>query len=899
MTRLPFYLSLLVAVAGSRCALAQPAQVTRLIRNIDFEERRLGNDEDVPMNWAKVEGPNLPHYLNGALSTDRVRSGKYAFRFDLSGGSLVYRYAAGQIPVTAGAHYRVDAAALTSVLPHARARVSLGFADHTGRVIPSTLRHSERYAASGDTDTWHALSVEATVDDAEAASLVIELELLQPVLYANTSGDELAVLPQDITGSAWFDDIKVWQVPRIQMLTDRPGNIFRRGQPLRVWTIIADRVTADLTAQLILKDSSGATAFQRSGALADAQTVAPDRKKSSVDLPSDLPPGWYQAVLVMSSGGVRVAEQAMSLVVLSDEGKTSALDPRLGVVATSVPSDEWNDLATILPLLGAGTVKIAAWPATSAEAPHATATTQSTESAAATAVLQNQFTQLVGRLQEGGVAPTVCLLAPPASLGIQSWKDLKSLKPERWQPLLSDLIARHGNHVPRWQLGADNSEAFASDPAMREACTLIHAHFANFLSQPPLVVSWPASAEIDPALPAQLALSIPASVLPAQVSTYVQELQQRKSPTTAPADSSLSLQLLDREQFGRDAQIRDLAQRVIHALAAGATHIDLPLPLTSPAYDDGTLEPTELFLPIRTLATTLGGATFKGVVPVAEGVQAMLFEKGGTGILAIWGRADASAVPRQLELDPGPRPRLVDLQGNSTPLLVSNESRASGKVRLSVGPMPIFIVDVDGPLAQFRASVAVDRPLIESTFQAHSRHLHFTNPYPHAISGSVRLRSPAGWTIIPAAMTFSLNPGETLDREFSIEFPYNSVSGTKSVDAQFTLQTDKPVTFTAPLMFKLGLSDVGMQSLAFREGADVIVQQTIANYSDKPIDYSAYALFPGRQRQERLVTKLGPGQTIIKRYRFDNAKLGEGTRVRVGLKELAGTRILNDDLVVH
>src|SRR5205085_4427134 len=115
---------------------------------------------------------------------------------------------------------------------------------------------------------------------------------------------------------------------------------------------------------------------------------------------------------------------------------------------------------------------------------------------------------------------------------------------------------------------------------------------------------------------------------------------------------------------------------------------------------EGALEPTELFLPTRTLATTFSGATFKGMVPVSVGVEAMLFERGGVGILALWtsdGATGSSSSSKLLELDPGPRRRRGDLRGNVTPLLVSNESRASGKVQLSVGAMPVFIVDVDGP----------------------------------------------------------------------------------------------------------------------------------------------------------------------------------------------------------
>jgi hypothetical protein len=90
-----------------------------------------------------------------------------------------------------------------------------------------------------------------------------------------------------------------------------------------------------------------------------------------------------------------------------------------------------------------------------------------------------------------------------------------------------------------------------------------------------------------------------------------------------------------------------------------------------------------------------------------------------------------------------------------------------------------------------------------------------------------------------------------------------------------------------------------MQALAIRDGKDVVVQQVISNYGEKPIDYTAFAVFPGQARQERLVTQLGPGRTTIKRYRFNSVDLSAETKVRVGVKELLGTRILNAEVGVQ
>jgi hypothetical protein len=198
-----------------------------------------------------------------------------------------------------------------------------------------------------------------------------------------------------------------------------------------------------------------------------------------------------------------------------------------------------------------------------------------------------------------------------------------------------------------------------------------------------------------------------------------------------------------------------------------------------------------------------------------------------------------------------------------------------------------------------RASVGFDQPLLESSFEPHTRRIHFVNPGKTTIGGSLKLTGPKGWSITPSIFSFSLNPGEEFDREITIEFPYNSFAGMKTVNAAFQVQADRNVTFTVPVMLSLGLSDVGMQTLALRDKNDLIVQQMITNYGDQPIDYTAFAVYPGQARQERLVTHLGPGRTTIKLYRFNNVTLIENAKVRSGLKQVEGTRILNDEVEVQ
>ena len=103
-----FLLPILAVFCLAPSAAAAPREVSRILRSFDFEERDKGNAESLPMYWTKVTGADYAHYVNGQLATDKARSGRYSFRYDLNGGSLVYRYDTGRIKVQAGAHYRVE-----------------------------------------------------------------------------------------------------------------------------------------------------------------------------------------------------------------------------------------------------------------------------------------------------------------------------------------------------------------------------------------------------------------------------------------------------------------------------------------------------------------------------------------------------------------------------------------------------------------------------------------------------------------------------------------------------------------------------------------------------------------------------------------------------------------------
>jgi hypothetical protein len=193
----------------------------------------------------------------------------------------------------------------------------------------------------------------------------------------------------------------------------------------------------------------------------------------------------------------------------------------------------------------------------------------------------------------------------------------------------------------------------------------------------------------------------------------------------------------------------------------------------------------------------------------------------------------------------------------------------------------------------------LDNDHIESSFEPHNRRIRFTNTFAQTLNGELRLRPPPGWTLTPQSISFSLRPGQTLDRQLTIEFPFNSTAGPKQIEARFKLQAEQDLDFTVPLVLHLGLSDIGVQTVAVRQGSDLLVQQFITNYGQTQLDYTAFAICPGRPRQERLVIGIDPGATVIKKYRFIDVPTAGAVKIRTGLKENTGPRMYNEETLVQ
>ncbi len=321
-----------------------------------------------------------------------------------------------------------------------------------------------------------------------------------------------------------------------------------------------------------------------------------------------MPAGWYRATLTLAAAGdgstaydpaAFAGAQSLAYVQLADGGAVGPADPRFGVVATGLSPADGRRCPAVLPLLSAGRVKLPVGPGDDAA-----------------------FDALLDGLAGPGWPPSAACPRPT---------------PAR-PPWPCSSAATPGG-VDRWQFGPDGTDAFATDPAARHAYAQALAALSALTEHADLAMPCPLG--FDPPTagkgrPSSLALSVPASILPNEIPPYLRDAGARAA-AGGPAVASVSLEPVDGGRYGPAARAADLAERVVYALAAGGpARVDLPVPLVP-----GTGEPTDLFAVERTLVSSLSGAAYRGRLPLADGVEAFLFERpdgppGESGLVVLW-----------------------------------------------------------------------------------------------------------------------------------------------------------------------------------------------------------------------------------------------------------------------
>lgn len=890
----------------------RPVTARRAVAMFDFEEHRPDaageiNPERIPRYWDPIHVvPGFPDW--NEIAFDRVNpahSGETSVRLPTRGGSARLRMQPGAIPVFPRGDYLVTAFVRTERLRHARAFVAARFLDQDRRPIdtpPAAAEvRSQPIVSPGD---WTPVTLSLRGESDRVAFLQIDLDLLQPDQFrAARSPHDLDF--EDVDGAAWFDDVGVYLVPRTELSTTGPANVFLAPERPVLRYFVRDLVGDALTASLRITDADGAVAATSSAPADPNGRVA----EWCPDLPAF---GWYAATLDVVHDGLVVARSRTEFLLLpplpASRPPRAPDDLRALGLAADRPADTGDPWPAFLPRLaprlttGFMVLPLARAPADPADGR-----------------LPGRSAVLEALLQQRQDL-TISMDGPPTGIGVPPAAPA-SPDPEWIVPWLSFLDA-YGQRITRWQLGPTGGDRLFWDRLVPGAPAEFRAGVARYVPGAAIVIPWraelarPALPDSTPSAPGPVqgvSLAIPDTFPPSVIPSIVREWQDAPSGAT---DLTVVLEVPDAESYGRRAAADELVKRA--AMLWSAAPIDTPAAEMLPrvAIDRPwrvTAEPRAEVLPgphlaaLRTIADHFAGRRFITWLPVAPGVRCAVLadlapregpERGrvhGTpsGAIVAW---NESAPPEAAVLRGylGDRAMTrVDVFGNAAPVVP--EAGPGRACAVPIPSSPVIIEGVEPQIARLIASFRIEPPFARAAITEHSHALIIENPWPVRITGRLQVIDPAdgerGWRISPAGVVnLSIAPGATERVPFTFSFSPGEEAGVKTVTVRVQLNADHPlpaIDLRAPL--EIGLPDidfvpdliVGRARNGKAAAPDVAVVATVTNRGSRARTLRLEVFAPGFPSQEQTVSDLAPGESVRRRFIFRGAAAA-----------LAGRRIL-------
>ncbi|MEE9211126.1 MAG: hypothetical protein V3U29_00560 [Phycisphaeraceae bacterium] len=879
----------------------------RLIRLFDFEERDgpQPNFEDLPKHWYVMGRPHDvvdPNFLRQPIHREllnrpnfskhtQVRfdqrhkvSGEFSLYLGLNGGSSGAFLDIGTVPVLAHSDLVIIASLRTSPLRHGRARLVAYFVDDRGNRIDQSVVSTGLLETN---DQWQRVSVRLLGDFADAAYLGIQLEAIQQQFDPDSPLGGRQLTYRETEGGVWFDDVAVWQLPRVHVTTQSPVNIISEPDQPRVNVEVRDLTGRAIVADLALYDER-------------LQRVAHHRTPAGAGAPVTwswtpvLPRhGWYLIDLNVYETAEAGDDSSLSLV-----GRRLGAFLWLGAESPMLPADKHRfsllaeqlhdqQLALLPKLLDATQLSSAI---VSTWRRDTTLSNLDKQQSRLDALLEGLFRS--GRQVSLSLNPLPDSITGP--LKLDTARPLMMFgKPEAaWLGYLAPVLLKHGQHVRRWHLGTTSDPADLSAANLPRMAARANATFGDLAPRPRTVLPWRLDYPRRLDLPEQVefAIDVPEAIRPQSMREHLQEWLEPQ-----PARFHLHLNPPPATRLAHPGRIDDLTLRMLHGWEAGASGLAIRTPWTGSANRRVALLPDPLLGVFRTVAHRLAGRRAVGRLSIGPGLEAMIFDGPAGGMLAMWNQSapdDRAVVAMYLGRDPV----TIDVWGNRTPL----ELNPDGVHQVALSPTPLFIDRIDAKLALFRAAFTIDPPFIESTQTLHERTITLYNPWPRTMSGYMQFTGPKGWQVQPARRQFSIPSGQTMTIPVAVRFPISEVAGRKRLTARFDFIADRRYRVDVSAPMKLGLPGIDFDANVTLEvdpetgATDAVVNALTTNTGDEPVALYSFAQMPDHPRQERIISRLMPGQSTVRRFRFPDVgpDLSQ-ISIRVGLRATNGPAMLN------
>lgn len=848
----------------------------RLIRRFDFEEANEVPTE-MPDNFYRVltrhtGRTGFPDFGQMRLDNSVASSGRWSFRFELNGGSIAAALAPAVIPIFPGSDYRVTGMVRTEGLVHARARIAARLIDEQGAALPNAEFFSPELLSDR---AWTPFAIDVSAQD-PAADLVLELQLLQPRERLRDAAGELEPLLEDVKGTAWFDDVSVWLVPRIEFTSSSGSTCSGVDEPLSLRIGVHDVSTERLTVDVRIYDLFGHL-------VQEAQGLESPSGGRALLLPfGPQQAGWYRAVLDVRNSWTVVAQERLDIARLApSDADAPALMPRFGVALSAFSEGELEASPALLELLGAQDVIVPIW------------FTGSREALPPADILRRFTDELLDR----NIEPTMAIgdlpmrIAEVTNLDPSQSIEYLAMGPREWRTAIEEVLLMVGQHLPRWQLGDWRRSTTIWSESLDEKLQTAAMELQKLVPNPSVILPW--AGELEPMVTETVrgwTITFPPGSGEAAILDAASRFSDRLNDCTAVLDT------LPAQEFSEEDRVVDLALRTVAAWRAGFPRLMIPSPWVIETGHQ--VHPSPEFAAWRELAHRLEGKVFGGEMQLGDGLRCLIAQGDSDSSLIAW---NESAPPERAHI------ALALAQSSITVVdLFGNRSTIDpvGNIHtVSVNAMPVFIEEVDAGLAQFRGGFAFEPSLVPSLHQVHEHELVISNPFDVTISGSIRIVEPVDWEFSPRQQTFTIPPRQTQRLPVSLSFPRSELAGMKKLVAQVQFNGERTYDITLEAPIELGLDSVQFQAhWRLAEGVDtgrvdLVIYEHITNTGAVPISLEAFAVAPGYHHKRKPIVDLPPGQSAVRIFDFpDGREQLRGRVIRVGVSEIQGPGRLNREI---
>lgn len=862
--------------------VADLSSLRRLVREFDFEDAERFPAE-MPRDWfrllsAATGRPGFPDFGKIELSEAIAREGKWALQYTLVGGSMSTAVPPGIIRIFPGSRYRISCWVRTQGLQHSAVRMVARMHDRDGKPTGEEFLTE----AIRSEDEWTQVRIDLPEVAQRASDISLELELTQGSLLAMEAGAseaELDRLPaDDITGTAWFDDVEIWQIPSIRFGNQNAAQVFGADGNREVEIELRDLVSDELVADITVTDIDGNVVHTAKIPLPGAGALV------KVPLPM-VEPGTYTASLTVTADGMVLARRNVDLAVLDQDRDNAAHGaiPRFGVILPASPDSELATMRSIVREIDPDFAIVPAW----------TSDFEPVRTDHRIAAMRDFVDSLLDRRIE----PMLAITGVPASLAsprhLDRWQSLEYFGDDDTsaQLQLEPWLLAFGQHVERWQIG-DSVGPVLRASSDRDAVMRIRAMLDQRVAGPVLLTPTEADRDEAPAPPGVARhVRVPWSARPSTMADYLEPWRDDETVVTFE---------LAPESISDRMRVDDLAMRAIHAWRSGARTMAIDLawkPANSAESRSSSLRGEAIAW--REIGRSLSGRTFAGELPMPPGLHGWLAE-GASPALIVWSDdAGGESVLAELLLANG-AVTAIDPFGRRTVLSPENGAH---QVRLS--PTPLFIEGIDFPLLRMIASAHLEPAELESRRSPQEVKLILKNTFGVAMSGTVAISDQQNWEIAPRGQPFSIPPGGEGRIPLRISLPRSTIVGPTNLVVRLEWMAGENYATSIPLHMSVRWPEVEVQSSwRFARSVDtgkidVVVTVAVTNRGARSLDLEAFALARDYTQTRRPILKLGAGETAMRVFQFpDGARRLSGGQVFAGVSEMEGERRHTSQLLV-